>query len=422
MTTQPQATTSHPAGLYVLFFTELWERYSFYALMAILTLYMDEALHFPQATSAQVYGVFLAGVYFMPLVGGFVADRWLGFSRAVILGAVLMGFGQLSLSMGGTTAFFLGLALVASGTGMLKPNISTIVGNLYRDRRELSDAAFNIFYMGINTGAFVAPMIVAWLRNHYGWGAAFMSAAIAMVLAIGTFIGFRRHLPTDDTKADRQATADAGGSSDDRSRIVALLVVFAIVVVFWVAFYQNGFTMTLWARDNTDTTISPEVFQSVNPLGIILFSPVLVGLWAALRRRNAEPSTPAKIVIGMILTALTFGIMAAAGMMGGDTGKVSASWLVSAYLAIALGEICVSPMGLSLVTKVAPPKHRATMMGAWFAATATGGYLAGFLGRYWGQMAHSQFFLMVAGLCVLAAVVMAIASKGLGKVFAAATK
>jgi len=418
--TAPSTSSTHPAGLYVLFFTELWERYSFYALMALLTLYMNEKLEFSLEKTAQVYGAFLGAVYFLPLIGGFLADRWLGFYRAVIIGAVLMGLGQFVLSTGGGTTFFLALGLIACGTGMLKPNVSNIVGGLYIDRPQIRDAAFNIFYMGINTGAFIAPFVVAWLRKYYGWNAAFMSAAVAMVFALLVFTLGKRYLPAAAQKTDRAADAANGPTPDAFLRIVALLVVFVIVIAFWVAFYQNGFTLTLWARDNTATSISPETFQFVNPLGIILFSPLLVMLWNALRRRGSEPSTVSKIILGMLLTAATFGIMAAAGMAGGDTGRVSAGWLISAYLVIALGEICLSPMGLSLVTKVAPARHRGTMMGAWFVATAAGGYLSGFVGQYWNTMSHSRFFLLVAGLCVVAAVLMGIAKARLDKVFARA--
>ncbi len=414
----PAPKQSHPAGLYVLFFTELWERYSFYALMALLTLYMDEYLRFEQTTTAQVYGGFLAAVYFLPLFGGFLADRWLGFYRAVLVGAVLMAIGQAVLATGSGSTFFLALAFVAGGTGMLKPNVSTIVGGLYTDRPHLRDSGFNIFYMGINTGAFVAPLIVAWLRARYGWGAAFGSASVAMLLAIAVFTLGRPYLPSGAQKTETPAGPASPATANERARIWALLVVFAIVVAFWTAFYQNGFTLTLWARDNTATSISPEVFQAVNPLGIILFSPLLVMVWTALRKRNAEPSTVAKIVIGMILTAATFGIMTSAGLAGGDTGKVSASWLISSYLVIALAEICLSPMGLSLVAKVAPARHRGTMMGAWFVATAAGGYASGFIGRYWNTMPHSSFFFMVVVLCLVAAVLMAIAKSRLSRVFA----
>ncbi len=401
------AVSRHPAGLYVLFFTELWERYSFYSMMAILTLYMDERLRFGPATSAQIYGAYVAAVFFMPLVGGALADRWLGFYRAVVLGAILMGIGQFVLGTQAVAPFFAGLALIAMGTGLLKPSISNIVGNLYADRPHLRDSGFNIFYMGINIGAFIAPISVAWLRAHYGWSVAFRSASVAMVVALVIFIGFRdlvrhgarRAVPSADESSARQV-------ADARSRTIALLVIYAIVVAFWIAFYQNGFALTLWARDNTATSWSPEIFQSVDPLGIIVLSPLAVVLWRVLRARSAEPSTLGKIFLGMMLTVLSFAIMATAALAGGDTGRVSAWWLISGYLVIAAAEICPSPMGLSLVTKVAPPHLRGTLMGAWFVATAIGGYLAGYLGIYWSRIPHSRFFMMVAGIAIVAAVML----------------
>ncbi len=407
---------SHPPGLYVLFFTELGERYSFYSLMAILTLYMDESLRFRPEVIGQVYGAFVAAVFFVPLVGGVVADRWLGFYRAVIAGGILIGAGQLVLGTGSLPAFFAGLTLLACGTGLLKPNVSTIVGNLYADRPELRDAGFNIFYMGINIGSFIAPIVVSYLRHAFGWRVAFASAAVGVLLALSVFVCFRRHLGAAGRpgRVSEAAVSDEGGG---RSRIFALLVVFGIVIAFWIAFYQNGFTLTLWARDNTATRLAPETFQSVNPLGIILFSPLLVALWSALRRRGREPSTLAKILIGMAFTIATFLIMAVAGVAGGDYGRVSAAWLIAAYLMIAVAEICLSPMGLSLVSRIAPPRHRGTMMGAWFAATAVGGYLAGFLGTFWYRLPHSTFFLLVAGAAGLAAVTLVVAKPRLQAVF-----
>ncbi len=391
----------------MLFFTELWERYSFYSMMAILTLYMDERLRFPQALSGQIYGGYVAAVFFMPLLGGALADRWLGFYRAVIAGAVLMGVGQFILGVPSLPAFFAALGLLACGTGLLKPSISNIVGNLYADRPQLRDAGFNIFYMGINIGAFIAPIVVAWLRAHYGWAVAFRSASVAMIVALAIFIGLRRRYERGARRTDHAATVESDEvAADARSRVMGLLAIFGIVIAFWIAFWQNGFALTLWARDNTATSLSPEMFQSVEPLGIIAFSPLAVLLWGFLRGRGQEPSTLGKILLGMLLTLLTFGIMAIAAFTGGDAGRVSASWLVAAYLLTAWAEIFLSPMGLSLVSKTAPPRLRGTLMGCWFVATAVGGYLAGFLGVYWSRILHSQFFLLVAGIALVAALLL----------------
>jgi len=416
----------HPPGLYVLFATEFWERYGFYSLAAILTLYMDEHLGFSRQLSGQVYGGYLAGVYFMPLFGGFLADRLLGYNRSVMIGAVLMGLGYLSVAMGTLPLFFAGLALVATGSGFLKPNISTIVGNLYRDRPQLRDSAFNIFYMGINIGAFLAPLGVAWLRARYGWHAAFASSAVGMVFALVTFVAFNGRIAAAAQRAQDGAQPEIDPPPDEaRRRTVALLAVFAIAVAFWVAFYQNGFTLTFWARDYTDRVvlgreISPETFQSVNPLGIILFSPLLVLAWGWLRDRGAEPSTPAKIMIGILFTTASFGVMVVAATLAGAAGKASPSWLVSSYLLIAIGEICLSPMGLSLVSRVAPPKRRGLLMGGWFVATSLGGYFSGSLGARWGTMPHAQFFLLVTVMTLAAAGVLALITGWLRPVFARA--
>jgi len=415
------AFNGHPRGLYVLFATELWERYGFYSMMAILTLYMDEHLQFSQQLSGQIYGGYIGAVYFMPLLGGFLADRVMGYNRAVMLGAVLMGIGYLSVASGPLPLFFGGLALVATGSGFLKPNISTIVGNLYREKPQLRDSAFNIFYMGINTGAFLAPFGVAWLRANYGWGPAIGSSAIGMVLAFLTFVGFNKHFAHAARRAQDSARPETEPEPAEATRrTLALLVIFAIAVAFWVAFYQNGYTLTFWARDNTDTTVSPEVFQSVNPLGIILFSPLLVMVWGWLRTRNVEPSTPVKILIGMLFTIASFGVMVGAALVAGETGKVSPSWLVSSYLLIAIAEISLSPMGLSLVSKVAPPRRRGLLMGGWFVATSLGGYFSGYLGTLWSTMPHSRFFMLVCSLTLGGAIVLMLVLQWLRPIFARA--
>jgi POT family proton-dependent oligopeptide transporter len=407
----------HPPGLYVLFFTELWERYSFYSMMAILTLYMDEALHFDPARIGRTYGAYIGGVYLMPLVGGLLADRVLGFFQAVVIGGVIMMLGHLVLAVESLPFFYGGLGLHACGTGLLKPNVSKIVGNLYRDRPGLRDAGFNLFYMGINLGALISPISVAWLRARYGWSVAFGSAAIAMLISLAVFVGGRRFISAASMRVSdtsREATVVSPGEA--RARVLMLLGIFVISAVFWLAFYQNGFTLTFWARDNTVTSIPPESFQSVEPLGVIVFSGALVWVWAALGRRGLEPSTAAKMLIGIVLVAAAFGLMAAAATLGGDAGRVSVWWLVSAYLVIALGEVCLSPMGLSLVNRVAPPRSRGLLMGAWFVSLSAGGYLSGSIGAYWTTMPHSRFFLLVVGILAVTTVLLALMQPQIGRV------
>jgi POT family proton-dependent oligopeptide transporter len=395
----------HPPGLYVLFFTELWERYSFYSMMAILTLYMNEALHFDVAHVGRIYGAYTAGVYFLPLFGGLLADRTLGFNRAIIIGGVLMMAGHIVLGIESLPFFYSGLVLLACGAGLLKPNVSTLVGNLYRDRPELRDQGFNIFYMGINLGAFISPLTVSWLRLHYGWGPAFMSAAVAMALSLAVFVTFNRYVADAAVKVEAtDAVVETITPTDARSRVITLLAVFVISAVFWVAFYQIFYTFTFWARDNTLTTIAPEKFEVFEPLSVILLSPALVAVWMWLQRRDAEPSTPMKMLLGVFLVAGAFGALGYAGLIGGDTGRVSAQWLIWANVVIGLGEIALSPMGLSLVNMIAPPRSRGLLMGGWFASLATGGYLAGYIGGYWEHMPHSRFFFMVVGILIATAI------------------
>jgi POT family proton-dependent oligopeptide transporter len=408
MTPTPPRSAGHPRGLYVLFFTELWERYSFYSMMAILTLYMDEVLHFDAGRIGRVYGGYIGGVYLMPLVGGLLADRVLGFYRAVVIGGAIMMIGHLVLAVESLPFFYTALVLLATGSGLLKPNVSTIVGNLYRDRPELRDAGFNLFYMGINLGALISPIGVAWFRAHYGWGVAFGSAAGAMLLSLVCFVAGRRLIGTAaDMVAVGAREAGAVSAQEARARVTTLLVMFAIVAVFWVAFYQNGFTLTFWARDNTSTTFAPETFQSVEPFGVIAFSFALVFVWTWMGRRGLEPSTPVKILWGILLVAVAFAVMAVAALAGGDHGRVSMWWLIGSYLLIALGEVCLSPMGLSLVNRVAPPRSRGLMMGAWFVGLSAGGYLSGALGAFWTEMPHSRFFMLVTGMLVVSAALLA---------------
>src|SRR5215475_9472490 len=251
MSTTIAARASHPPGLYVLFFTEMWERYSFYSMMAILSLYMNEALHFDIAHVGRVYGLYTAGVYFLPLAGGLLADRLIGFNRAIIIGGVLLMLGHVALGIELMPFFYSGLVLLACGSGLLKPNVSTIVGNLYRDRPELRDQGFNIFYMGINLGAFIAPLTVAWLRNNYGWSLAFMSAAVAMLISLAIFTIFKKYVRDAAVKVEPAMSREPALAPEEvRSRVITLIAIFIISMVFWLAFYQIFYTFTFWARDN----------------------------------------------------------------------------------------------------------------------------------------------------------------------------
>ncbi len=396
---------THPTGLYVLFFTELWERYSFYSMVSILVLYMNESLGFDSIRAGSIYGWYTAGVYFLPLFGGLLADRWLGFSRSVLIGGSLMMCGHLVLGVERMPFFYSGLVLLACGSGLLKPNISTMVGNLYRDRPELRDQAFNIFYMGINLGSFMAPIGVSWVRARYGWGPAFMSAAIAMLISLIIFATFRHHVAAANVRGDDAASeAVEVPAAEARERLTTLLIVFVMSLVFWSAWYQEFFTFTLWARDSTATTIPPERFSSFEALAVIVLSPTAAWLWAVLDRQRREPSTPTKMLMGIGFLALAFGLLTYAAMTGGDTMRVSVAWLIMANVLLAVGEVALSPMGMSLVNRLAPARYRGMMMGGWFASLALGGKLSGYIGGYWDAVPHSRFFGTITLILVVAAI------------------
>jgi POT family proton-dependent oligopeptide transporter len=403
----PAVKHRHPPGLPVLFFTEMWERFSFYCMLSILALYMSESLKFNTTTIGQIYGGYIGLVYFTPFFGGLLADRVLGFRKAIVLGGISMGIGHALLAFSPLPTFFAGMCCLIIGNGLFKPNISTILGNLYRDLPEKRDDAYNIFYMGINLGAMMSPLVASYLRNHYGWHYAFGAAGVGMIFALTIFTVFRRHVEAGEnapalSKNPGPVKEIELTPKQERDRVFALLMIFAVVVVFWMAFEQNGFTLTFWARDNTRTALSPELFQAINPSFILIFTPLLVLFWTALRSKHWEPSTAAKIAIGMLLTVAAYSVMTLAGRLGGDVGRVSVSWLVSTYAIITIAEICLSPMGLSLVSKLAPPRMRGMLMGAWFVASGVGSYLAGLIGGFWDRMHHSSFFIILALVSLMA--------------------
>ncbi len=466
---QQTAAARHPKGLAVLFFTEMWERFGFYTMLAIFVLYMDQYFHFEN--EGRIYGLYLGFVYFTPILGGWIADRW-GFRRSIATGAIMMavGYGLIAVPVpepapkealvleaeeaygalvldyetryeearqqaeeagerfewheqaptyegpgrfARRPLFWIALVVLILGNGLFKPNISVMVGNLYPEGSPLKDSAFNIFYMGINIGAFFAPLAAAALRNSLGWSWAFGAAAAGMVISLLIFLGFKRHIMHAEIGRSSESTVKVEPlpAEQFRRRVTALVIIFLIVIVFWMSFHQNGFTMTLWARDSTGPLLGrwqvpPEVFAAFNPLFVVTMTPVVVWFWGRLRRRRKEPSTPGKMVGGMVLTAAAFSLLALAGWLGGDYGRVTPFWLIGSYWVVTIGELCLSPMGLSFVSKVAPPTVRGLMMGCWFGATAVGNLLAGFIEPLWESWQHSQFFLFLVVMCLVMALVL----------------
>ena len=450
--TQDRGFFGHPRGLATLFFTEMWERFSYYGIRPLLVLYMTAALTsggfgFERSQATSIVGIYAASVYLASLPGGWVADRWLGLQRAVWYGGVFIALGHLSIALSvvfAQHAFFLGLVLIVIGTGLVKGNVSAIVGDLYPEGGARRDAGFSIFYMGINTGALIAPIITGFLGERVGWHLGFGAAGVGML--IGLFM-FRRRVgptlgplgalpsagPAQQARARTIALAGlgligavvalgmlgvfrvnpvavassmstvmltmaalyflylfffAGLTGDEKKRIAVILVLFVFSMIFWAAFEQAPTSLNLFARDFTDRTFGAwdmpaSWFQSTESFFVVLFAPVMAALWLTLGKKGRDPSSPAKFAFGLAAAGVGFYAMTvAANRVAGSGGllKVSPMWLVLCYFTHAIGELAVSPVGLSSMTKLAPRRFVGQMMGVWFTATALGNLFAGIVG------------------------------------------
>ena len=548
----------HPKGLWFMFGTEMWERFGYYLMLGIFSLYMIDGwnnggMGFSDGTKSDIYGTYLGLVYLTPFIGGLLADRLLGYRRSIIIGGLMMAAGYFLLSVHSTTTFYIALLLIILGNGFFKPNISTLVGSLYSEDslKDKKDAGFNIFYMGINIGAFICNFVAAYMRINYGWGAAFAAAGVGMLVGVTIFILGNRHIKSYDVVKPLQDgdmstgkilgltvlpmflfgtigymlpgnflgsdTNDAfiigclpvigffiylafKSEAKESRAIKALLAVFTCVILFFAIFHQNGDALTIWAEDHTDREMSAgvagvadkvgmaqlvvnndlvssddksfndsigklqkvadampnstkeelkakasynmnielqkksrmyfsnlekdkipakgkdlklystELYQSINPFWVVLLTPIMVGIWGFFRRRKREPSTPTKIFIGLIITALSALVMVGAVFATNNMDmKASSMWLIASYGVITIGELCLSPMGLSLVSKLSPPRITALMMGGFFLAISVGNKLSGMLSSLWETTAQKENFFYLNFALVMAAAIILLA-------------
>ena len=400
----------HPKGLGPLFFTELWERFSYYGMRSILILYMTSTaaqggLGFDVKQASSIYGWYTMAVYLTALPGGWIADYLTGARLAVLIGGIIIACGHFSMVFHSTTLVFLGMGLIAIGTGLLKPNISVMVGNLYRQNDPRRDSGFSIFYMGINIGALLAPLVVGFLAKgetfkrmltaigqdpakswHWGFGA----AGVGMIVGLIVYLLNRRQLASvEDRLPTAVKTKTAGKSSppltkNDWSRIIAIVILFVFTILFWAAYEQKGASLNLFA----DKLVRTEIFgmsfpapylQSLTPAFVILLTPLFSILW--IRLGNRQPTSPVKFALGLLFIGLAYSLIVPAAWLTAQ-GRVSFWWLVGLYFLEVCGEMCLSPVGLSTVTKIAPAKLVGLMMGAWFLATSLGNKLAGYLSGF----------------------------------------
>jgi len=394
----------HPVGLYILFFTELWERFSYYGMRALLTLYIatsataiDPGLGWSNKDSIWLYGWYTMLVYVAAIPGGWLADKFLGQKKTVMLGGFLLCIGHLVLAIPGTTAFFSGLLLIILGVGGLKPNISTMVGGLYKQGDIRRDSGFTIFYIGINIGAFLSSIIVGLVAFKYGWHYGFGLAGVGMLLGQTVFIIGQKYLKhvgnflgNSGNIADKEAMKKPLDKIE-KDRVIVLLISFLIVVVFWGAFEQAGGLMNLYTDAKVDrgisigtwTEIPAAVFQSLNAGYIIIFGTLIGGFWIWWKKQGKESSSIFKMAIGTIIMGFGYVFMMFASKEASleAFGKAAMFWVFLAYLFHTIGELCTSPVSLSFITKLAPVKYASIMMGVYFAATGFGNKLAGSIGE-----------------------------------------
>jgi proton-dependent oligopeptide transporter, POT family len=398
----------HPAGLYILFFTEMWERFSYYGMRSLLVYYMIKHLQFTQERSSEIYGLYTGFVFFTPFFGGILADRLLGQRRSVILGGVLMAIGHFLMAF--KNLFFTALIFLILGNGAFKPNISTQVGALYPAGDHRRDRAFSIFYMGINLGAFFSPLVCGTLGEKIGFHWGFDAAGVGMVIGLLVYLWGQKYLVPDlmmQKKEAKQQKSSERMTREDWLKIGAIFVMMALSIVFWSVYEQQGNTMALWADANTDRMVfgwemPASWFQSFNPLMIFILVPVLNIFWSWQDRRRKESSSVAKMGIGCILLAASFLILIPPARELAVNPKASLWWLIACTFVLTIGEIYLSPVGLSLVTKIAPARIVSMMMGVWFLSSFFGNYLSGYFGTFWQKMPKENFFLMMFALSFLA--------------------
>ena len=534
----------HPKALPFLFLSEMWERFGFYLMLGIFFLYMNDSekggMGFERKEASDVFGTFIALVYLTPFIGGLLADRIMGYRLSITIGGILMGCGYCGLALPGLPAFYISLLLIIIGNGFFKPNISTILGNVYNDEKykALKDTGYNIFYMGINIGAFICNFFAAYLRNNFSWGHAFAAAGIGMFVGVAIFwLGNKHYAHADVIKPKKPEDLSLGkifgivllpalivgyigwilpgnifgsdstdafifgalpvvafyasllirANTEDRKPLAALLAVFAVSIIFWAVFKQNGTAMTIWAENYTNRNISEqfevpaktlgmvqtiemkldsvnqtdeqfrvqkddsgkiikaldypayfknisasekpsegetaklistEIFQSVNPFFVVILTPVVIAFFSFLRRRKKEPTTPWKIFFGLFITALSMVVMIGAAIYSNNgMEKSSMLWLIGSYCVITFGELCLSPMALSLVSKLSPQRLTALMMGGWFLSISLGVKFSGVLASMWDGYEHKyNFFLVNFCLALTTAFIIFLMVKWLNKI------
>jgi POT family proton-dependent oligopeptide transporter len=405
----------HPKGLTTLFFTEMWERFSYYGMRALLVLYMaapltDGGLEFNTSKATTIYGIYTGAVYLLSLPGGWLADRFLGARLTVLLGGIIIAAGHFSMAFDSMPTFYGGLALIVVGTGLLKPNISTMVGGLYGENDPRRDGGFSIFYMGINIGAMMGPLVAGYLGQRIDWHLGFAAAGVGMVLGIIQYLFHLKRLGSVGSRPERinaemSREAKQPLTKEEKRRLAVIAILFFFSILFWTSFEQAGSSFNLFAERHTETRLLGFDFpsswlQSVNSVFILTLAPLFSWLW--VRWGSRQPSSPAKFSVGLLFLGLGMATIAVAARFI-DGGKVSPLWLIAVYFIQTVGELCLSPVGLSTVTKLSPVRIVGLMMGVWFLSVSLGNYAAGWAAGYYQDDSGALFRLF--GLLALASLI-----------------
>lgn len=412
------ALRDHPPGIAILAVTEVWERMSYYGMRALLVFYMTKQLMLSQPHASMVYGLYTAAVWFAPLPGGFLADRYLGQHRSVLVGGTLMALGHFLMAF--EPLFYPALAAIAAGNGLFKPNISTQVGDLYAADDPRRDRGYSIYYVGVNLGAFIAPLVCGTVGELYGWHWGFGLAGIGMLFGLLTYSAGRRWLPPDRPLRRPAAIAAAQAEQTDRAKVMALIAISLSAAFFWMIYEQQGNTIALWADAAIDRrvdlgpvhgVIPATWFQSLNGLFIFALTPLLVALWGRQAARRQEPSSTMKTVIGALIAAGTYGVLAVLTLVLGPKSSISWLWLVAYFVAMTLAELYLSPTCLSLFNKAAPKRLASTFVGVWYLSLFLGSYFAGWAGSFWSQTSRPLFFAAMAVFGLLSAAALWLTSR-----------
>ncbi|MFN5378747.1 MAG: peptide MFS transporter [Ignavibacteria bacterium] len=423
----------HPIGLSYLFFTEMWERFSYYGMRALLVLYMTQYLLIDPSlsdsvigytaiadmlrylfgdlsvigVSSQIYGLYTGFVYFTPFIGGLLADKYLGKTNAVYAGAILMAIGHFLMAF--EPFFLFALVFLILGNGLFKPNLTAQVGSLYQPGDSRVDSAYTIYYMGVNLGAFFSPIVCGTLGQKVGWHYGFAAAGIGML--VGTFVYWRgtKHLPKENQNVIKAKASEAAANENWVRPLLVIGYLCFVNILFWGVFEQQGNALQVWADEKTNWNllgidVPSSWFQTLNPFFIIVFAPLLNKVWGWQRSRKSEPSSIVKMAIGCAWMAVAFLLMMfVANIAQGDT-KINLLWVTSVVLLFTIGELYLSPIGQAMVSKVAPARMVSMFMGVWFLSSFFGNYLAGFIGAYYDRMSNQNYFAIMVGMSLLAVV------------------